>query len=363
MSRPVPCRADRPACYAGRLSLPGTAALKSFVSIQHLRALAALLVVLFHVFQWTWTPFQTGAAGVDLFFVISGFVMWTSTAGRELAPAEFLKRRATRILPPYWVATLLAAALALAAPRLLKEIHPAWGHLFASLFLLPHVDPVGGRFPLLPPGWTLIYEAVFYGLFALVLPLPERLRLVALAGLIGLWALAGVVFRPIEAYLADPMVLEFLAGAVLGKLCLEGRLPRRGAGGALFAWGLGAFVVLQLVGYDADRWRFLAWGGPAAAMVAGWAALEAEDALPRLPGLKMLGDASYSLYLFHPLVVGPLPRLIGAVHVGVWMPASIVGSVLAGLLGRTLVEKPLLRLFRRLDRSRFLPSFEPAAVE
>jgi exopolysaccharide production protein ExoZ len=321
-------------------------ALKTLVSIQYLRALAALSVLMFHVFQWTWTPFQTGAVGVDVFFVISGFVMWTTSARAETSPAGFLARRAVRIAPPYWVATLLAAAIAVAAPRLLKEVHPTWDHLVASLLFLPHVDPVGGRFPLLPVGWTLIYEAVFYLLFAVALFAPSRLRLAALAALVGLWAAAGVVWRPVEPFIADPMVLEFLAGAGLGALYTTGRLPKRGAGGALVAWGLVALLVLQLCGYDADQWRFLAWGLPALAVVAGLVALETEDALPSLPGLKALGDASFSLYLFHPLVVGPAPRLIGAGHVAVWMPVTILGSIAVGLLGRQAVEKPLLNLLR-----------------
>jgi exopolysaccharide production protein ExoZ len=285
--------------------------------------------------------------------------MWTSTADPAVRPGDFLRRRAVRILPPYWVATLLAVEIALAAPRLLKEVHPTWGHVLLSLGLVPHVDPVGARFPLLPVGWTLIYEAAFYLLFAVALLVPQRGRLATLAVLVSLWALAGVVWRPIEPFIADPMVLEFLAGAGLGALYRSGRLPKRGLGGALAAWGLAGFVVLQVVGYDADRLRFLAWGLPALAVVAGWVALEAEGALPRLPGLKALGDASYSLYLFHPLVVGPAPRLIGAVHVAVWMPVTLLGSILVGLLGRWLVEKPLLTLLQGRGRR---TQTDPAAL-
>src|SRR5246127_1178159 len=95
----------------------------TFRSIQYLRGIAAFAVVCFHAFQWTNvagltpTDFPTGAAGVDVFFVISGFVMWVTTDRDPPKPLEFLRRRAVRILPPYWLFTLLAAVLALTLPR------------------------------------------------------------------------------------------------------------------------------------------------------------------------------------------------------------------------------------------------------
>ena len=140
------------------------------LSVQALRALAALAVATYHALQWADGGFEVGRAGVDVFFVISGFIMWHVTAGRDVDPGDFLWRRLTRVAPLYWLATLGVLGVALVWPAFLPEVRPGWTHLALSLAFIPHLDPRGLPFPTLPPGWTLDYEALFYLIFAGALP-------------------------------------------------------------------------------------------------------------------------------------------------------------------------------------------------
>ena len=242
--------------------------MRTLLSIQHLRGVAALMVVFFHCFQWTWTPFPTGQAGVDLFFVISGFVMWTVTERQPQSPAEFLRRRFARIAPPYWLATLLAAGLALAWPALFLEIRVDPEHLWKSLLFLPHRDPFGNPFPVLPVGWTLIYEVFFYLVFAFAM-LFGRARMAVLTAILCLAGLSGFVWLRTYVFGLNPMLLEFLAGAWLGKLWCERKLPSRASGAVILLAAIGALAALQAVGYDMPFWRPLVWGIPAMAIEIG----------------------------------------------------------------------------------------------
>ena len=140
--------------------------MKRLSSIQILRAAAALSVALFHACQWSQADFAVGAAGVDLFFLISGFVLWLAAERAPVSPGAFLWARFTRVAPLYWIWTLIAAAMAAVWPPITAIIHLGLGHLLLSLAFLPHTDPAGGPWPLLPSGWTLVYEAFFYLAFA-----------------------------------------------------------------------------------------------------------------------------------------------------------------------------------------------------
>ena len=206
----------------------------TLASIQALRAAAALAVVAYHALQWCRGGFDVGRAGVDVFFVISGVIMWRITAGRPVAARAFLWRRFTRVAPLYWLATALVFVIALRWPLFLPEVKPGWGHLAKSLAFIPHLDPVGLPFPTLPPGWTLNYEAVFYLVFAACLWTPERLRARVVVAALATIVVAGFFF-PDSAYFmgANPMLLQFAAGVGLGVAAQAGRLPSR-------AWGTGA---------------------------------------------------------------------------------------------------------------------------
>jgi len=333
--------------------------MKTLVSIQYLRALAALAVVTFHALQWLRGGFDIGRAGVDVFFVISGVIMWRITAGRTVSPAGFAWRRFTRVVPAYWLATLVVGGVAIGWPGFLAHVHPTWGHLALSLALVPHFDPEGLPFPLLAPGWTLTYEAAFYLLFAASLAAKESVRaLWATAGLAAV-AGAGFLYHPAYGLGANPLMLEFAAGVWIGRLSLAPAPPGRAWGLALLAGGLAILAGEAASGYVNELWRPLLWGAPGAMVVAGAVSLESRGEVVTWAPLKSLGDASYSIYLWH------LPVIALIAHAGatrqplLFVPAALAATIVAGLAGRAFVEKPAIALLRRRSRDRAAASLQP----
>ncbi|MGA0606728.1 acyltransferase family protein [Phenylobacterium sp. VNQ135] len=321
-------------------------------SIQYLRGIAAFGVLVFHAAERAGGHFGVGAAGVDIFFVISGFIMWVVTCRKTPAPGDFLIRRVQRIVPLYWAVTLLVVGVALAIPGSFPNLQVTFEALAKSLFFVPYQDPNGLIAPLIVPGWTLNYEMFFYLLFAAGLLAPARLRpwLVS-AALIALVAVRPLLDaeNPLVATYTDPILLEFGAGVWLGKLWSEDRLPRVSLGWAMAALGLAGFVAVTLAGVDVATARVLWWGVPALLLVAGAVSVERHGRVPDLWPLRVIGDASYSLYLVHGLAISAAIRVLGAVGLNnpaLVFTASLVAGVIAGLAAYHLAEKPMMKLFR-----------------
>jgi len=320
---------------------------RTWLSIQHLRGMAALSVALFHACQWSQINFATGQAGVDVFFVISGFVMWTATSGAPVRPLAFLRRRLVRVAPLYWVITLALAAGVMLFPARFPDLVVTPGHLLLSLAFVQHMNPAGQPFPLLAPGWTLNYEAVFYLAFGALLWLPPARRMFALTVTLLVLALAGFAWPPAYQMLLNPLFLEFLAGVWLGRMAQLQLLPDRSLGWLLFGGGIGLFVTIQMLNMDWDLWRPMVWGAPAAMLVAGAVSIEADGGWKPVPGLRALGDASYSIYLVHTLTIGALAMTIGAWNPLVFIPLAMTVAVVSGLFCWRFLEQPMLRGLRR----------------
>jgi exopolysaccharide production protein ExoZ len=325
----------------------------TLASIQALRAAAALAVVAYHALQWCRGGFDVGRAGVDVFFVISGVIMWRITAGRPVSARGFLWRRFTRVAPLYWLASVLVFAIALRWPLFLPEVKPGWIHLAKSLAFIPHLDPVGLPFPTLPPGWTLNYEAVFYLVFAACLWAPERIRARVVVAALATIVAAGFFF-PDSAYFmgANPMLLQFAAGVGLGVAAQAGRLPSRAWGPALILGAVLLWTLVQAGGLFTELWRPLVWGVPAVLTVAGALSIElgGRPLRPvgrwRRPAL-ILGDASYAIYLFHLPATAVIAHTLGYADPWLFLSVSMAVSILAGLAARAWIETPLLRALRR----------------
>jgi exopolysaccharide production protein ExoZ len=324
--------------------------------IQYLRALAALAVVFFHAGERSGHALAIGAAGVDVFFVISGFIMWVIVARRPVSPGRFLAERLRRIVPVYWLATgaMVAGALLGLFPNLALTAQ----HLLASLFFVPLPSPSSGEiWPLLVQGWTLNYELFFYAVFAACLLLPARMRLAAVAAIfLGLVTLGLTVTsdNPLFVTYTRPIILEFVAGMLIGRLWLTGRVRGKGLGLALVTLSLASFAVIGLLRLPFDEWTC----GPLAAMlVYGTAALEREGGVPRLRLPALLGDASYSIYLWHTFAISVVAKAgvtLGLAPALIFI-AAVLAGVLSGLAGYWLIERPLLRGFsgkRRTDAAR-----------
>jgi len=302
-------------------------------------------VAVFHAFQWLDDQFWIGAAGVDVFFVISGFIIWTIAARGEAAPGTFLWRRLTRVAPAYWLITLALAAAATADPLFLPQISVSSRHLILSLAFIQHTDPNGLAFPVLPAGWTLNYEAIFYVTFAAVLFAPAPPRFALLAAALGVVCLFGWLDPPAYGLAANPMLLEFVAGAWLGRRYALGRLPRSRAGPALVALGLGAFAAMFLAGFRSELWRPLLWGAPAALIVGGAAASEG-GRFKAPAALVELGDASYAIYLCHMPAVAIVAHGLGVHPAWLFVTAALAASIAAGFLFHLAAEKPLIAAAR-----------------
>ncbi|MBW0017013.1 MAG: acyltransferase [Mycobacterium sp.] len=342
-------------------SQPGHApsgAIKFTPSIQYLRAVAALLVASYHVMHH-WLPqyharYDVLTSGVDIFFVISGFVMWGVTAGREGGSWLFFSKRLKRIVPLYWIVTTAMLAIVLIKPALLNTRFNI-AHVVASYLFIPWHHPVSGEFrPLLIPGWTLNYEMLFYVIFALILFMPMRFRLRAVVGvLVGIVALGSITHPTIGqlAFYTDPIMLEFAMGVCLGAaVTAQRRVPAPVAAAAALV-GVGLLIASAFTGFLTDRG--LIWGIPATLVVAGCVFLERETGawLARLP--LLLGDASYSIYLVHmstALAVFQVWRKVDALHNPVGMVATMIVALLAsagaGVLVYWIVERPIVRHFR-----------------
>jgi peptidoglycan/LPS O-acetylase OafA/YrhL len=342
---------------------------RSFVGVQALRGLAAMLVVLYHATQMVHERMGSGevltfgAGGVDLFFPISGFVMTVTTYrywGQAGRAADFLLRRLLRIVPLYWAATLLKLLAVLALPGLVSHPQLDPWHVTASFLFLPAWDADHRAQPVLPVGWTLHFEMLFYALFAVALWL--RVRPVLWLG----GVLAIVSFLPLEPVLgaigtlADPILLEFVAGMLLGWACLAGHTLTRAMAAATLVLALLALPLTQIVpSGSAFTYRALLWGIPGAMALAAVVSLE-PVLRSRLAGWpQLLGDASYAIYLVHGFVLPPLGLVLSRLHLtsGPWpllaILASCAASAVVGVLVHLYAEQPVTRwLAERLRRRR-----------
>ena len=331
------------------------------VNIQALRALAALMVVLYHLKEMgaaLGVPpgyLSFAALGVDLFFVISGFIMVFTTDAATTSGTRFLKNRIARVVPLYWVMTLFVFAIGLLAPELLQRTRAVPLDLIRSLFFIPYVRGDGHMWPVLFLGWSLNYEMFFYLVFAVSLGLGgRRWHLPIAVAVIVALVTAGLLFRPeprtIASFYVSPKMLEFAAGMLIARIfpLLPGM--RFGGMAALVAGFLWLFVTPLFVSSYYATYSAL---GASSLILLGALAGERGGLVARWPLIILLGDASYSLYLVHPLVtqaIITLWRRIAASDPSYAAPGIVAGlviSAVAGVVCYRLVEKPLSRVARR----------------
>ena len=342
--------------------------------VQVLRAVAALMVVAHHAtilleerMRAPNSIWLGGTAGVDLFFVISGFVMMLTSArmGRGVrAGGRFFVRRLERVAPLYWIVTTVKLVTMLLIPALAIHVLGTVWHVVASYLFVPSLGPTGTMEPLVVVGWTLNLEMMFYVLVALALLFRAPVVAVVGAALVALTGL-GFVSRLPSAVLhtwASPIVLEFCFGMLLAKAMRAGRLPGRWGSGVLL--GAGWFVLLATPWAMVSAWRALVWGIPAAAVLAG--ALGLERTLgPRAPRWALeMGNASYSIYLSHGFVLPLVGVLLlrAELHAAVLKSAAIALSLLlSALVGELVYRAVELPMMLRFGRWRSVRALRAAA--
>lgn len=309
-------------------------------NIQALRFIAAFGVCVLHcgILNGVLPGFLMGGAGVDLFFVISGFIMVVSSQsmfGQAGAPGKFLYRRITRVVPLYWLATLTYIALlihfqALSLNPPTPDVYP---RAIAGLFFIPLTTKVFA--PFLPPGWTLNFEMLFYLIFACAIRFRQPFALMIIAATICFLPIIGITcfhgMNGFTFYVFNRTPLEFLWGVGIGYFYTNGKSIPAMFAALLFA---GGFVGVYITAPGTFPERELSIGIPAAAIVAGGVYL------PQIRSrtVNLLGDSSYALYLLHWIFFWFVHSFPQAVLLGM--------AVVLAVAVRLLIEAPLLKLLR-----------------
>ena len=179
-----------------------------------------MLVVLHHLY---FSNTQLGPFGVKIFFVISGFVMWITTAETDISPVSFWRRRLIRIVPMYWLFISLFVAIFLFRPQYFNSTALTPENVFKSFLFIPHYHAIQKFIaPILIPGWSLNYEVFFYLIFGLVLFIKlEYLRAISACTIFAGLVLIGFVLKPQDAIAVtytSPDLLLFIEGLLLGVI-------------------------------------------------------------------------------------------------------------------------------------------------
>jgi exopolysaccharide production protein ExoZ len=321
--------------------------------IQYLRAVAALMVVAHHARHYfpqgdQWSTF--GSRGVDIFFVISGFVMAHSTQGyradanRRFQSERFLAKRFIRVVPLYWLALLWTSKRHLVAGQ--------WGwDTLQDLLFVPHFHRIyqDAVYPFLVPGWTINYEMFFYALFALSMLFGRYRYALVATTLIALASLDALPWRSaIGIFYTSNVILEFLFGIVVYAVVVRWPAPMRKRWLVLVS--VVAVGLLAIENRDAVRGYA---DGPFAALLV-WSTVLWSQGLRAAP-LRRLGDASYSIYLFHLASFWLPSTLLHRFGVQSASPLVVIGVLLAhvlvaaivGLAIHRVIEQPLLDFLRR----------------
>jgi len=328
------------------------------------RGIAALLVVFYHTalhvegnvggsILWNLPVF--GHAGVDFFFVLSGFIITFvhhQDIGRPGRLGHYIQRRFTRVLPFYWI----VLAFYLADTWLFHPIKaPGRWDLISNFLLLPQ-----GKLEIVGGAWTLVFELLFYTIFA-VMVWSRKIGAIALV----MWACLTVatfidhqffVSQVSRFFISFPYCFEFFLGMGAAHVLLRRRVA---ASGTLLLVGIGSFFAAGFAearGFI-DGFGLLArliYGGSAVLIIIALVERERSDLLkvPRI--LAVLGRASYSVYLVHLVAIGiafhfisRIIHLTPAAALPLWCVLCAIG-VTAGVLASIWVEHPVIRFSRRL---------------
>jgi exopolysaccharide production protein ExoZ len=331
-------------------------------NVQLLRGIAATSVICEHAFdQFSNHPIaampilhspigSVWGNGVDIFFVISGFIMYYLSHDHfadKGYPAEFLKRRIVRVVPTYWLFTTMMVLAAVLRPDTVNNGTGSPWHLISSYLFIPSPRPDGLMHPVLGLGWTLNYEMFFYACYTIALFFPARLGLSVLIGsfaafaCLHLWMPEGIL-----SFWTAPIILEFVAGMVIAMVFVRGIRIRPIQAALLFAAGILLSLILPL--YIDESARIVRSGLPSALLAA--ALMLAPNR--RWPAWAILiGDASYALYLSHPFSLNVVTGVWRTLHLPLngylYWATLIIASLAAGALLYISIERPIMRLLRK----------------
>lgn len=337
-----------------------------YEGIQCLRALAVFMVMWAHVkfvADFGHNPFfatAAGASGVDVFFVISGFVISMSAERLRFDWRLFLTNRLCRIAPFYW---LMSAPLAV---MLYFFSHLTWQSLLNSIVFIPLLDFHHFSSPANSFGWTLSFEFWFYTFFAVLMAILGARALVVMAPLMAILCLiVGIGYRGAwitPSFLFHPLTLEFAAGSVIyqiRRLCGAKTM----AISALLMLALGWMVLqTQSLGWQFNVLaspalgfkRACIWGGFGAALVTLAVSVDNLQLIRWPRWAVSLGDCSYSMYLLQPYCL--LISIVSGTVFWISVPLFITSVIVGGIVLSKRVEMPLTRWARQRVNSLRAPA-------
>lgn len=335
-------------------------------SIQALRGIAAVLVVVFHSHSMT-TGYaeanyidkllhhlgRLGPSGVDVFFVISGFIMVFISYDefeKSGASRDFLIKRIIRVVPTYWFVTSIMVILLLAIPSAFNKLTFDPLHvLFSYLFIPYNTGTSWGNAPVIHVGWTLIYEMYFYVIFSLLLTQSRKALFPSLL-VIFCGPLLVSTITHVNEFISNPILLEFLAGGLIAHTYKNHQFGKRLS---LIILLLGiSLLILSITEYH-DLHRTIKWGIPSALIVCG--AIMLERNISFIPSsISKLGDSSYSLYLTQVFSIPVFQRiaisldLANVVSGGVLLVLATAFSIIIGYVAYILIELKLTKNMYKL---------------
>ncbi len=325
--------------------------------IEACRGIAAIMVLAYHIIRHFDANYglplaaqaiHFGHAGVDLFFVISGFVILMvhyPDIGKRPMLGRYLQRRATRLLPVYWVALGVQLVLTYIAGH-----SESTAHIIINLLPLPTTSG-----PIVEVSWTLQFELLFYIVFAVLI--ISRMAGAIVAALWFAGALVAALFQwtpPLPGAFYHSFILEFLVGMAVAWYF---RRTEIFAYRTIATIGVLTFAATAIA--DDMNWIYgygqlarLCYGLSSGAIILGGAGAS-RSAVVQLPALlQTLGSASYSLYLFHFIFVGLFWKTLIATGWNMKLspliscPICIVFTIVGGVLVSRLVEYPLINMAR-----------------
>ena len=338
------------------------------VSIQYLRAIAAFFVLLSHVSEKNMGMFggemlhfwyEAGEFGVDIFFIVSGFIMSYTTQNLHQTPyafATFIKKRIVRIIPLYWLLTFVALAVFMVVPDKVNSSDNLVTVPLQSFFLFPVQQ---GEAYLLNVGWTLRNEFIFYFIFSLGLIFSKNIGTFIVMMILSLLMLIPSLYdiSHLHAYyhnFLNHLFFEFALGMLLFILTQKIKNVPNLLSLSFIVIGFVLFYLLQSNIIEFTNIRGVDSGFIALMICFGFVFLEPILAIKPVELFMMLGAASYSTYLLHPFILSAARMAYNKIDGFSSLSEITITAILLflslffGYLCYVFVEKNLIKVTKKL---------------
>ncbi|EKN66445.1 hypothetical protein BABA_15087 [Neobacillus bataviensis LMG 21833] len=342
-------------------------------SLQYIRGIAATFVLLLHAtslfkvyhhYSYLNNFFRAGYMGVDIFFVLSGFIIYfvhRPDIGNKEKLKPFLLKRFIRVYPVYWVVLLVVTPLYFLIPSFGEGFETNPMFIIKSWLLIPDI-----HFPILNVAWSLRHEVLFYIIFGLILIFNKN-RKVSYS-VIALWLTTTCllfIFMPRDIwegqniwikFLFNPYNIDFALGSLAAHLFVskENKLKNFGKLSLFFGLIWFAFSWYNQFSKIIEVHRIIAWGIPAFFIIFGLVSLESKGKLRHINILFILGNASYSIYLINYISVSFLNKIFNYLNLydifGYFISITlcVIITLIAGCILHYVIEMPLIKFIKGL---------------